>query len=73
MAKFNILLTVHRDISVQQEPTKCTVYFQFISIMNFYMFLAVLLLIIRRYYSVFTVICVCLAFMLSGCWHDRGG
>jgi len=50
--KFNVLLTVHRDISVQQEPTGCTIYFQFISIINLYMFRAVLLLIIRRYYSV---------------------
>ena len=27
---FNILLTLHRDLSVQQEPTGCTTYFQLI-------------------------------------------
>jgi hypothetical protein len=31
---FNVLLTVHREISVQYEPTGCTIYFQFISIIN---------------------------------------
>ena len=51
---FNVLLTVHRDISVQKEPTGCTIYFQFISIINLYMFRAGLLLIIRRYYSVYS-------------------
>jgi len=50
-AKFNVLLTVHRDISVQSEPTGCTVCFQFITVINLYMFWAGLLLIIRRYYS----------------------
>jgi len=29
---------VHRDISVQYEPTGCTIYFQFISLINLYMF-----------------------------------
>ena len=24
---FNVLLTVHRDISVQYEPTGCTIYY----------------------------------------------
>jgi hypothetical protein len=47
----NVLLAVHRDISVQYEPTGCTIYFQFISITNIYIFRAGLLLIIRRYYS----------------------
>jgi len=47
---------VHRDISVQQEPTGCTIYFQFISIINLYMFRAGLPLIIRRYYTVYTAI-----------------
>ena len=28
--KFNVSLTVHRDVSVQQEPTGCTIRFQFI-------------------------------------------
>jgi len=41
---FYVLLTVHRDISVQYEPTGCTIYFQFISVINFYMFRAGLLI-----------------------------
>jgi len=45
---------MHRDISVQKEPTGCTVYFQFISRINLYMFRAGFLLIIRWYYSVYT-------------------
>jgi len=45
---------VHRDISLQYEPTGCTICYQFISIINVYMFRAGLLLIIRRYYSVYT-------------------
>jgi hypothetical protein len=39
-------------ISVQCEPIGCTIYFQFISVINIYIFRAGLLLIIRRYYSV---------------------
>jgi len=54
IVNFNVLLTMHRDISVQYEPTGCTIYFQFISIINLYMFRVGLLLIIRRYYSVYT-------------------
>ena len=50
---FNVFLTVHRDISVQYEPTGCTDYFQFIAIINLYIFQAGLLLIIRRYYCVY--------------------
>ena len=50
----NVLLTVHRDISLQYEPTGCTIYFQFISVINRYMFRAILRLIISRYYSVYT-------------------
>jgi len=38
------------------EPTGCTVYFLFISVINLYMFRAVLLLITRRYYSVYAAI-----------------
>ena len=50
--------TVHRDIFAQKEPTRCTVYFQSISIINLYMFRAGLLLIIRRYLPVYTDKCL---------------
>ena len=43
---------LHHDISVQYEPTRCTIYFKFTSTINLYMFRADLLLIIRSYYSV---------------------
>jgi len=54
VSKFNVVLTLLRGVTVLYEPTGCTIYFQFISIINLCMFRAGLLLIIRRYYSVFT-------------------
>jgi hypothetical protein len=42
--KFNVLLAVHREISVQYEPTGYTAYFQFISVISLDMFRVGLLL-----------------------------
>jgi hypothetical protein len=68
---FDVLLTVDRDKSVQCEPTGCPIDFQFISIINLYMFRADLQLIIRRYYPVYTAADICHVFILTGCWKDR--
>jgi len=35
------------------------------------MFRAGLLLIIERYYSVYTAVGICNVFMLTGCWQDH--
>jgi hypothetical protein len=51
--EFVPLLSQMIDISVQQEPTGCTICSQIISLINLYMFRAGLLLIIRSYNCVY--------------------
>jgi hypothetical protein len=46
-------------VTIQYEPTGCTIYYQFISIINLYMLQAGLLLIVRRYYSAYTAVVIC--------------
>jgi len=48
-----------KEVTVHHEPTVFTIYFQFISIINLYMFRAGLLLVFRRYYSVYTTNSIC--------------
>ena len=59
ISRFNVFLTLYRDISVQWQTKGRIIYFQFISIINLLMFWTGLLLIIRRYYSVYTTTVIC--------------
>jgi hypothetical protein len=53
---FNYALSMNYKFSIRTVWTnRCTTYFQFISIINLYMFRASLLLFIRRCYSVYTI------------------
>jgi hypothetical protein len=56
------------NLTVQYEPTVCTIHSQFISIINLYMFRAGLLLIIRRDCSVYSAIGI----VMRLCWLAVG-
>jgi hypothetical protein len=49
-------------VTIQWKPTWCTIYPQFISSLNIYMFQAYLLPIIRRYHCICTAIGMCYMF-----------
>ena len=70
LLKISVKRVYKSTFPVQYKPTGFTSYFQFISVINLYKFRAGLLLINRRYYSVYTAVGICHVFMLTGCWQD---